>query len=434
VAVCSDEWREVNGSVRRLLLLLALACAQVALAEGSAGWVTQPTEPYPKKRDDIIFVNRQTGFYGTGKGQLYRTDDGGRSWQPAWQHEGTFIRSLGFIDQQTGLLGNLGAGLGGVTDTNPLYRSTDGGRSWVPVPLGSQAIAGVCSIDILHTRAIFEGELRDRIVIHAAGRANGPAQILRSEDAGATWTKIDLSEKAGMILDVKFRDAYTGYVFAGTSADVAQSHALILRTADGGKTWREVYRSARPNEIIWKASFPTERVGYATIQSDDEHSAQQRIAKTTDGGLHWHELALVMDANAQEFGIGFLDKNRGWVGTAAGGFETRDGGKTWRATTLCAQGKQDTHPCGRRDTDGVRHRHAGAAAAAVRFTLGPAVFANSWRTLVPARAQRRATILRRLMDTCHGVQVSCATLKRRAPLQGMPWRCRLFAMHYKNID
>jgi photosystem II stability/assembly factor-like uncharacterized protein len=316
------------------LLLIAFGYAGTALAEAGSDWVTQPTEAYPKKRDDIVFVNRQTGFYGTGKGHLYRSDDGGRSWQPAWQHEGTFIRSLGFIDLQRGFLGNLGAGLGGVTDPNPLYRTTDGGRTWEPVPLGDQAITGVCSIDIVHTRAIFEGELRDRIVIHAAGRANGPAQMLRSEDGGMHWTKIDLTDKAGMILDVKFRDAYTGYVFAGTSSDVAQSHALILRTADGGKTWREVYHSDRTNEIIWKASFPTELIGYATIQSDDEHRAEQRIAKTTDGGLHWSELPLVKDATAQEFGIGFVDKNHGWVGTAAGGFETRDGGKTWKVSTL----------------------------------------------------------------------------------------------------
>ena len=192
----------------------------------------------------------------------------------------------------------------------------------------------MCSIDILKTRAIFEGELRERVIIDAAGRANGPAQMLRSEDGGKSWKMIDLSARAGMILDVKFLDAYTGYVFAATSSDVAQSHALILRTTDGGNTWHEVYRSARVAEIIWKASFPTNRVGYATIQSDDDQSTQQRVAKTTDGGEHWRELPLVIDQAAQEFGVGFIDANHGWVGTAAGGFETRDGGNTWSPSRL----------------------------------------------------------------------------------------------------
>jgi photosystem II stability/assembly factor-like uncharacterized protein len=297
-------------------------------------WVTLPTEAYPKKRDDIIFVDHSTGFYGTGKGQLYRTDDGGQSWRLAWEHEGTFIRSLGFVDQKLGFLGNLGLGLGGVTDGHPLYRTRDGGVTWEAVTLPEHAIAGVCSIDILKTRAIFEGELRDRIFIHAAGRANGPAQLLRSEDAGETWTPIDLSTRAGMILDVKFVDGYKGFVFAATSSDVAQSHALILATSDGGRSWHEVYRSARTSEIIWKASLPSARVGYATVQSDDDSRAPQLIAKTTDGGQSWQELPLVRDPKAQEFGIGFIDERHGWVGTAVGGFETRDGGRTWQPAPL----------------------------------------------------------------------------------------------------
>lgn len=316
--------------------------------------MTLPTAPYPKKRDDIVFVDANVGFYGTGKGQLYRTDDGGATWHLAWQHDGTFIRSLGFVDPKNGFLGNLGIGLGGVTDATPLYRTTDGGETWEPLPLGSQTIAGVCSIDVLRTRAIFEGELRDRIIVHAAGRANGPAQLLRSEDAGKSWKMIDLTDRAGMILDVKFLDAYRGYVFAGTSNDIAKSNALILRTTDGGRTWHEVYRSARSSEIIWKASFPSDRVGYATVQSDDEHNLQQHVVKTTDGGLHWHELQLVRNPAAQEFGVGFVDENHGWIGTAVGGFETRDGGGSWSAAPLAPR----TNKIRTRAADGTRMVYA----------------------------------------------------------------------------
>jgi hypothetical protein len=43
----------------------------------------------------------------------------------------------------------------------------------------------------------------------------------------------------------------------------------------------------------------------------------------------WRELSLVDDAQAQEFGIGFVNENWGWVGTRNNGFETRDGGATW---------------------------------------------------------------------------------------------------------
>ena len=74
-------------------------------------WRTLVTEAYPTKRDDIVFVNSLTGFYGTGKGKLYRTQDGGQSWHLVWSKPGAFIRALGFIDSRHGFLGNLGTGL-----------------------------------------------------------------------------------------------------------------------------------------------------------------------------------------------------------------------------------------------------------------------------------------------------------------------------------
>ena len=70
------------------------------------------------------------------------------------------------------------------------------------------------------------------------------------------------------------------------------------------------------------------------MQNDDAANAQQRIVKTVDGGEHWTELPLVVNKDAEELGIGFVSADTGWVGTAAGGFETHDGGKTWSLSTL----------------------------------------------------------------------------------------------------
>jgi photosystem II stability/assembly factor-like uncharacterized protein len=71
-----------------------------------------------------------------------------------------------------------------------------------------------------------------------------------------------------------------------------------------------------------------------TLQNNDQTNVQQRVAKTIDGGEHWFEVALVADQTAQEFGIGFVSPERGWVGTAAGGFETTNGGRTWTPSML----------------------------------------------------------------------------------------------------
>jgi photosystem II stability/assembly factor-like uncharacterized protein len=197
-------------------------------------------------------------------------------------------------------------------------------------------VRGLCAIDILRVPFINAGRLDEKIVLHAAGRVGGPTFLLRSEDGGATWKSTDLSAVCGMILDIHFFTPQRGILCAASDAAVDKSNALILTTDDGGKTWQKVYQSSRPYELTWKASFPTEAVGYVTVQSynPDKTVTRRYVAKTTDGGKTWSEIELADDFAARAFGIGFLDANTGWVGGMQTGYQTLDGGKTWTKTTM----------------------------------------------------------------------------------------------------
>src|SRR5206468_12461499 len=79
----------------------------------------------------------------------------------------------------------------------------------------------------------------------------------------------------------------------------------------------------------WKMHFPSRRVGYATVQNYEQGRTARVVVKTVDGGSTWRELPLADDARLQEFGVGFLDERRGWVGGTTTGYETRDGGAHW---------------------------------------------------------------------------------------------------------
>lgn len=296
-------------------------------------WRRLHTEAFARKQDDIYFADRSTGWYGNGKGLVYRTRDGGETWTKQWEQPGTFVRALGFVDADVGILGNIGPdSFPGATDPLPLYRTTDGGASWAPVErIDGPAPVGICAIDVLHSEYINAGVLDRRTTLRAGGRVGGPAFLATSRDLGRTWTSVDMSAHTAMILDVKFVNEQVGFIAGASHSDVAQSHARILKTRDGGRSWHAVYESQRPYEITWKMSFPLERVGYVTVQNYDPDTAvvQRYVAKTVDGGETWSELPLVADHKVREFGVGFVDELHGWVGATPNGFETRDGGKTW---------------------------------------------------------------------------------------------------------
>ncbi|MBX3158326.1 MAG: hypothetical protein KF773_20320 [Deltaproteobacteria bacterium] len=300
-------------------------------------WQKAPTEAYRGKQDDLYFVSPTVGFYGNGAGKIFRTDDAGATWQQVLEQKGTFVRALGFLDEQRGFAGNIGPdSFPGVTDETLLYRTTDGGRTWAPVALPpGDGARGVCAIDILTLDTVDSGQRLRKEIVHVGGRVNGPASLFASDDGGATWRRLALPPSVAMILDVKFLDPSIGFLFAGTDPDSARSHGLIAKTSDGGRTWRTVYQSARPHELMWKGHCPTRRTCYATLQNYSvqaeapDATPKRFVVKTEDGGDTWRELPLVEDPKVQEFGVAFVDERRGWVGAAPTGFATADGGATW---------------------------------------------------------------------------------------------------------
>lgn len=295
-------------------------------------WQKLNTEPYSGKQDDICFVNENVGWYVNGYGKIYKTTNGGETWEKQVEKKGTFFRCIAFIDSLRGFAGTVGTDyFPNVTDTIPLYKTSDGGKNWEPVSYKGEYVKGLCAIDIVKEQYINHGNIDYKYHIYAVGRVGSPAMMMVSHDNGETFESFSLQQTAKMLFDIKMFNIKEGIACAANNEDITQSNALILTTQDGGKTWEKVYQSNRPYETTWKVSFPTREIGYVSIQSynPDINVKQQRIAKTTDGGKTWHELNVCEDAQARQFGIGFIDENHGYLGTMRTGYETKDGGNTW---------------------------------------------------------------------------------------------------------
>ena len=314
-----------------LLFLAAVAASSHAI--GAELWRKLSTVPYTLniKQDAISFIDAKNGWYGNGTGRVFRTHDAGDHWEQRWFQPGTYVRALEFIDAKTGFLGNVGPGyFPDVTDPEPLYVTHDAGSTWLPVVLSNgPKIKGVCAIDVLK----IDGRV---VAIRAGGRVGGPAAMMESFDEGKTWSSRSMSDVTGMILDIRFVDQQTGFIAGATDPEEPKAHARILKTSDGGKTWRPVFESPRAVDNNWKLAFPSARVGYATIMSYNapEGDARGYVVKTEDGGESWRKQVVTTDSDWIPYGINFLSETHGWVGGSTGGYETTDGGKTWRRANI----------------------------------------------------------------------------------------------------
>jgi photosystem II stability/assembly factor-like uncharacterized protein len=296
-------------------------------AAKSATWsalVNAPKLSGGGKMDDVWFTSPSRGFAVSGPtSQILKTEDSGQSWVIAKQHRGTFFRSIAFTDDNNGFASNLGPlPQAGVTDPNVLYRTMDGGGTWTPVT----SITGPMPTGICNQSKI------DAENLIAVGRVTGPSYLMRSGDGGATWMSQDMNGQLQMLIDVHFTSPTEGIVIGGTAANPMK--CTILRTIDG-MSFNTVFTATVANTLCWKISFPSDNVGYVSIQNLDNAGASS-FAKTVDGGKTWVQKPLVGGSYAS-IGIGFITENVGWVGSddpSQPVYRTIDGGESWQPDTV----------------------------------------------------------------------------------------------------
>ncbi len=228
--------------------------------DGGASWQPRGPAVLAGVRDLVIDpVDPRTLYAMTGYPQPLRTRDAGRTWAPAGPGLHS-VAALALDAEHPGVV--LAATAGG------LYRSLDGGDSWDLAAFAETQVAAV-AIDPGATATLFA----------AVGNEGDPTVLWKSTDRGATWVETPLSVPAYTrgLPRFAFDPAHPGTLYLAFAVTYDfDSTGPVLRSRDGGTTWTEL--PAASGNLLNLAVSPRGDLFAATAYG---------VARSTDFGATW---------------------------------------------------------------------------------------------------------------------------------------------------
>lgn len=236
------------------------------------------------------------------------------------------FRGLDAVDRDTAWVtgGSLSGGAGSV------YRTTDGGETWQDVrPPGSD---GLMFRDV-------EASDADTAVVLAIGPGEA-SRVYKTTDAGQTWTETFRNQdEAAFYNCIDF--APGGRLGLGVS-DPVDGKFRIVRTTDGGENW-EVLPSAGMPDSTGEYNFSASGECLTMTGRDawfGSGGAQARVFHSTDQGMTWtaEDAALPTGEAAGVFALDFSNPRQGlalggdFADPAAGTSSRSSDGHTWQST------------------------------------------------------------------------------------------------------
>jgi photosystem II stability/assembly factor-like uncharacterized protein len=258
-------------------LLTALGLAVLSLAVGRSADATELAEPadawVPLGPNGgtvaALAIDPQDGntvYAGTREAGVYRSANGGRTWQPAGLGGGVALLAVAPGTHVVYAVAGSGT-------ASTLYRSTEGGASWVSLAEGLRAAAGTPYVPSL-ALSTAPGTV---YAVVPQGTPGIVTEILKSTDAGSSWRPVWVPP-AGVFLFRVFTDPGDGYVYAGTSDGVYTS-------ADGGATWSAGDLTGDVLQLGVEKG-PRHRL-LAGISNGDPRDPHTRIEVSSDRGRTW---------------------------------------------------------------------------------------------------------------------------------------------------
>lgn len=337
--------KAVCASILAGLAAMAFACAAVRAADapdyGNLKWRSVGPALSGGRVSAVAGTPQDDQLYyvGTAGGGVWKSSNGGATWDPVFDKEPVAAIGAVAIDPTNENVVYVGTG-----ESNPrndvsygdgLYKSVDGGKTWAKIGLaGTRHIARI-AIDPQHPAHVVVGALGD---VFADSTDRG---VYVTFDAGKTWTKTLYIGRSSGASDIAMDPNHPATVFAGMWHFRRQPWTFtsggpddgLYKSSDGGKTWTRLSGHGLPAGLMG-------RIGLAIAPSDSNRVYALIEAKggilwrSNDGGSTWTMTSsdTLVDQRPFYFSHIAVDpRNPDHVfGVSEALAESKDGGKTFK--------------------------------------------------------------------------------------------------------
>ena len=261
--------------------------------------------------------------YGYG---LWKSIDGGKTWESLGLKDSRHVGRIRIDPRDpdrvyVAVMGDLFKD----SEERGVYRTTDGGKSWERVLFAGGA-AGAVDIDIAagNPRLLFASTWNIRRTPYSLESGGRESTLYRSTDGGDTWE--DLRDKPGLpkglwgISGVSISRADNDRVYA----IIENEKGGVFRSDDAGNTWQQVNDDRALRQRAWYYTRiyadPNDRDGVYVMNVDYHHS--------TDGGRSF-ESARAPHGDHHDLWIAPENSDRMIIGDDGGAQVSFDGGDNW---------------------------------------------------------------------------------------------------------
>jgi photosystem II stability/assembly factor-like uncharacterized protein len=279
--------------MRRLVALCALVSLSISLTLAAQ---VNPTEFSgmkwrqigPFRGGRVLAVTGVPGdpntyYFGAVAGGIFKSTNGGLSWIPTFDHEGTAsIGAIAVSDSDHNVL-YAGTGeaclRGNITYGDGVYKSTDAGLTWKNVGLKDTRHIGAVIIDPRNP---------DVALVAALGHAYGPNAergVFRTADGGKSWQKVLYQNENTGAIDVVFDPRNSSVVYAAMWQVRRQPWYFnsggpgsgLYKSTDGGLTWKHLEGNGLPAGALG-------RIGISVSGADSNRV--YALIEAKEGGLY----------------------------------------------------------------------------------------------------------------------------------------------------